>query len=291
MDRQNTLQKVVQSNVWVGNEILTNAIWREWKEIANGDLSALSAEFLHASVDELSQEEANITLETVTLLHDAGYWRNNTDVLGIIFEYYVRLDIRRGQSGSEEFWLNLLEGDETALMQWGGHDVNAMEPVNVGRGANAQDFKRLGELYHQHVIRFNVDAIAHDVEFLRYGDEFDGRHILTCVLQDVIRRIVVGCNPDDMVDMEIRHPSLQKRIIVPFVRAQFMTAEYVMGILEKVVQSNEDFAFDENIHLTVVIVEALRGGGNRNKVSKTRIVNWDEWFTRHCGHGGCFIQV
>jgi len=92
--------------------------------------------------------------------------------------------------------------------------------------------------------------------------------------------------------MEIRHPSVQKRILVLFVLKDLMTTDYILSIIERILQSNEDFSFDERLGLTVIIVEAPMGGGtSRHKVSKTHIMNWDEWFQRHCGHGGCFIQV
>jgi len=35
----------------------------------------------------------------------------------------------------------------------------------------------------------------------------------------------------------------------------------------------------------------MGGVAPRNKASKTRIVNWDAWYKRHCRHGGCFIQI
>jgi len=71
-----------------------------------------------------------------------------------------------------------------------------------------------------------------------------------------------------------------------------MTVEYILSIIERIIQSNDDFSFDSNMSLTINIIEAPIGGGTpRNKVSKTRIVNWDEWYKRHCGHGGCFIRI
>jgi len=71
-----------------------------------------------------------------------------------------------------------------------------------------------------------------------------------------------------------------------------MTADHVLSIIEKIIQSNEEFSFDERLSLTILTVNAPMGAGTpRHTIAKTRLVNWDDWFKRHCGHGGCFIQV
>jgi len=162
--------------------------------------------------------EPTITLETLGLLHDAGYWRQDANVLTFIFENYVNLGLNHNEFGSEEFWLRLYEGDEARLLQCGG-------------GVNLQDYYRLGEVYNIHVRRFNKEAQAWDLEFVRFDGRAEPRRFFIRILEHAFRRLLTNCTPEDRVGMEIRHPSLHKRVIVPFKQAQHMTHNYVLSII------------------------------------------------------------
>jgi len=123
----------------------------EWSSIGNGDWSILIPEFVHASIDELSQTEPDITLDSLRLLHESGCWRNNPTILSFIHENYVRLGLQRSEFGSEAFWLALFDVDEDGLNQ-------------CGHGRNIADYLGLSEMYHTRVCRFNTEARAYDLE-------------------------------------------------------------------------------------------------------------------------------
>jgi len=221
---------------------MMDAIWREWKEVANNDLKLQTDEFLHASIEELPEGVPNRSMEALCLLHDAGYWRGDPLLLTFLFERFVELGLRRVDFGSEEFWVAVFEGGERGLNQIGG-------------GVPIGNFYRLGEVYHTRVKRFNAEARAFDVEFLHFNENTDARRLFTRVLDDVIDRLSVGVSPDSGIGLEIRHPSLQKRILVPFYRADMMNSERVLSVIERVLQSNEEFSLNENI-------SAVRRDGN-----------------------------
>lgn len=136
-------------------QMYPDAIWREWNAIGESSFSILSPEFLHASIDELSQIEPNVSLENLWLLNDSGYWRNDKFVLSFIFEHYVKINVLRNKFGSNNFWLELFDGDQNGLMQFGA------DP-------NIRELYRMGEMYHTHVWRFNNEARAYDLEFLNF---------------------------------------------------------------------------------------------------------------------------
>ncbi len=80
-NRQRILRQVFDSNIWIGSQALINAIWKEFNTIGNNDFTLLTPEFIHASIDELTLTVPTINIDTLRLLHDAGYWRNDRLVL------------------------------------------------------------------------------------------------------------------------------------------------------------------------------------------------------------------
>jgi len=70
-----------------------------------------------------------------------------------------------------------------------------------------------------------------------------------------------------------------------------MSGDRILSVMERIQQSKENFQFDQAMTMKLVIVEMPKGGKGNNEGSNTRIVNWDAWYKKHCGHGGCFLQV
>uniref|UniRef100_A0A915IVB3 Uncharacterized protein n=1 Tax=Romanomermis culicivorax TaxID=13658 RepID=A0A915IVB3_ROMCU len=79
--------------------------------------------------------------------------------------------------------------------------------------------------------------------------------------------------------------------MVPFTDREFVNADRILAIAERVQESNQEFRFDEDMHFKVVIVNRIEGGKGPSEAATTRIINWQQWFQRHCGHGGCFLQI
>jgi len=81
-------------------------------------------------------------------------------------------------------------------------------------------------------------------------------------------------NQGDRVGVEINHISLDKRVLVPFSPVWAMNADKILSVIECIQKSNEEFNFDENVRLKLVIVKNYRGGMHPHESSTTRIVNW-----------------
>jgi len=111
------------------------------------------------------------------------------------------------------------------------------------------------------------------------------------ILDNVLQRQLAHVDREDRVGVEINHISLDKRVLVPFTPAEAMCAEKILSVIERIQQSNQEFDFDQNMRMKLVIVKNPRGGKGHNEATTTKIVNWDDWYRKHCGHGGCFVQV
>jgi len=103
----------------------------------------------------------------------------------------------------------------------------------------------------------------------------------------------VNCSMSNQpnVGVELNHMSLSSRVLVPFTPASEISGDKVLSVMERIQQSKESFKFDESMVMKLVIVEMPQGGKGPHEASNTRIVNWDEWYKKHCGHGGCFLKV
>jgi len=111
------------------------------------------------------------------------------------------------------------------------------------------------------------------------------------IFDQILHRQLQNVQPTDYIDVELNHLSLTSRVLVPFTPASEMSGDKALSVMERIQQSKESFKFDVSMVMKLVIVEMPQGGMHPNEDSNTRIVNWDEWYKKHCGHCGCFLQV
>jgi len=156
-------------------------------------------------------------------------------------------------------------------------------------GAPIENFYDIGEFGREHVRRFNTEAVTIIIRF-RNVDNFPVTRIEE-IFGQILHRQLQNVQPTDYVGVELNHMSLSSRVLVPFTHASQMSGDKVLSVIERIQQSKESFKFDESMIMKLVIVEMPQGGMHPYEASNTRIVNWDEWYKKHCGHGGCFLQV
>jgi len=128
------------------------------------------------------------------------------------------------------------------------------------------------------------EAVTFNIQFRRV--QGINRNNIRQILDNILRQQLANLHTEDRVGVEINHPSLDKRVLVPFTEAGTLSAEKILSVIERIQQSNPEFQFDEDIRLKLVIVNNSRGGKHAWEATTTRIVNWDTWFAKHCGHGG-----
>jgi len=147
-------------------------------------------------------------------------------------------------------------------------------------------------VYFVYLISTWVNGIPELQKQWRLTCNFVMSTIFTVKMSDKFWTMYCSCGPWDRVGVEINHVSLDKRVLVPFTPAEAICAEKILSVIERIQQSNQEFDFDQNMRMKLVIVKKPRGGEkSRYEGSTTRIVNWDDWDKKHSGHGGCFVQV
>jgi len=156
-------------------------------------------------------------------------------------------------------------------------------------GAPIDKFYEIVEFGLEHVRRFNTEAVTLIIRF-RNLDNFPVTRIEE-IFDQILHRQLQNVQPTDYVGVELNHMSLCSRVLVLFTHASEMSGDKVLSAMERIQQSKESFKFNESMVMKLVIVEMPQGGKGNNEASNTRIVNWDEWYKKHCGHGGCFLQV
>ncbi len=123
------------------------------------------------------------------------------------------------------------------------------------RERNIAKFKTKGLDY---IIRFNQDLMSRDPAELH--------HILHSTLTHILDRVAGDLRADDLMRVVIQHPGLKNPIQIPLMPREQVTSQRLMTIVEKVLQSNENFAMDADVAMNVITVDMSdRTGGSKSK--------------------------
>ncbi|KAJ8032375.1 hypothetical protein HOLleu_25889 [Holothuria leucospilota] len=60
--------------------------------------------------------------------------------------------------------------------------------------------------------------------------------------------------------MELEHPKLDKLIFIPMTRRDQLDADRIFSVLERILQSNDQFTLDEGLVIKIIRVEPFEGG-------------------------------
>ena len=147
----------------------------------------------------------------------------------------------------------------------------------------------LDAVHKQKSKRFNTDIDTFTLRFKDLGtNKIDG---FFKAMEEALNKAMEPYANGDKIGVEISHLSFDHSVLVPFSDKNSMTIDKVLSVMERVQQSKREFEFSEAMIVKVVAVKNPSGGGKTTATSQHKIVNFNEWFTAHSGHGGCFIQV
>lgn len=107
------------------------------------------------------------------------------------------------------------------------------------------------------VKRFNTQATSYNVNFQNVDKVEDWFSFFPDLFDDLITRTTTGCTEQDRVGLEIKHPSLDQSVLVPFTAHKDLNADKVLSIIERVQQSKRSFAFNEGMSVKVIIVKDI----------------------------------
>ena len=109
--------------------------------------------------------------------------------------------------------------------------------------------------------------------------------------------------PEDRVGLQIRHPGLDKPILIPFRQRDQLDAETILKHMEAVQQSNTTFRLDDEMAWQVTRIAVPAGSGDADdddddddeEFVRPRAMyrgNLEELYAaKASGHGGCIIRV
>ncbi|XP_070551552.1 uncharacterized protein [Ptychodera flava] len=136
-------------------------------------------------------------------------------------------------------------------------------PSDEDSGAKYYSIIRVRE---RQVKKFN--ATAHDYE-IQFNDIQPVRGfvqvmvVLQDVFESIISRLTHGISPRDRVRITLESPSLPYQIWLPFSPVQELTVDRVLGEIERVLQSYEEFTLDENVYINFIHVHMPVGTGKK----------------------------
>ena len=105
------------------------------------------------------------------------------------------------------------------------------------------------------------------------------RQIFTAIFQDVTE----GAKSKDLVRVTVQSPTLDYPIVIPFLKLPELTADRFLSEIERVIQSNEDFAIDSGLVLEFTHVDMPNGGAQK----RCKFVDMDKFLTEK----RCIIRI
>ena len=105
-------------------------------------------------------------------------------------------------------------------------------------------------------------------------------------LQHILDQIYAEGNDGDLVNIRIDHDALDTPIHVGFSPRRKLTALRILMEIKRRQQSKKNLKFDSGLRLTFQRIHLPTGGRPAQKVA-----DWQVWFDKHCGHGGCFLKI
>lgn len=92
----------------------------------------------------------------------------------------------------------------------------------------------------------------------------------------------------DQIGIEIRHPGLDRPILIPFRPRNLLDAETILKFIEEIVQSNTTFSLDDDMIWQVTKIGIPAGSAPKRKMTS----NFSDWLKgKDSGHGGSVLRI
>jgi len=168
--------------------------------------------------------------------------------------------------------------------------------IQFGGGGGGQqrpptDFYQLNSISRILVKRFNSEATSLVISF-RNIDQFS-LQTTDDIFNHLLKSQLARFKPSDRFGIEIFQRHLDRSALVPFTPVSEISASKILSIMERIQQSKKEFSLSEDMLIKLIVVKDVRGAGGKTRCegSLTKIVNWDEWYSRHTKPGGAILKV
>lgn len=107
-------------------------------------------------------------------------------------------------------------------------------------------------------------------------------------LDFVLDQVFNDAQQQDQIGIEIRHPGLDRPILIPFRQRDMLDAETILKYIEEAAQSNLTFTLDENMVWQVTKIGVPAGSAPKRKMTS----NFNDWLKgKNSGHGGSVLKI
>ena len=72
------------------------------------------------------------------------------------------------------------------------------------------------------------------------------------IFDDALKTILADLQPNDFIGMDMRHPKLDKPILIPFMLKNQITGQKILNIIERILQSKTEVTFDDQLTVSVM---------------------------------------
>ena len=162
------------------------------------------------------------------------------------------------------------------------------EEVQTGRGQkrknesdheseSEQSEDEQGQYYYQlesrrkyHSKKFGMTATDHRVRFnnvLADRDLLESYEATHKIFHHLLEDVKEGMAPNDQVRFILRSEQLETPISLPFMTVERLTTERVYSVLERVIQSNQEFRLNDTVTIDINHVEAPQGSGRKKRTT------------------------
>ena len=131
-----------------------------------------------------------------------------------------------------------------------------------------QDPKEFYELVHERkerVKRFKTEGHTYKLQFQNLENAENLSEVLAQVFGDVLNKVAADGTKDERIGVCIKHPALERAILVPFHPREHLSGEAILAEIERVQQSNKDLNIGEEIEITITRVLPPSGSGQDRK--------------------------
>jgi hypothetical protein len=146
-----------------------------------------------------------------------------------------------------------------------------------------RQFYTIKKIKSQRIEKFKTTATSYKISFQNIEVTENISSTLRRIFSSIFQEVSDGAKSDDLFRVTVQSQTLDYPIVIPFIKLSELTADRFMSEIERVLQSNEDFAIDTGLTLEATHVDMPTGGARK----RCRFVNTNEFLLQK----QCIIQI
>jgi len=201
---------------------------------------------------------SSFSLSDLNVLIRSRLYRQVPELVNKILQRYVAIAQNNDCLGDEEFWKFALGEDEQKL-QCGGVTTRSAAAQNESPQLNCNDFFQVTTLGIRESKKLRIRRMTFGLQLKNMDSCPNSHRVVLAALSSLIEFAFAGANQNDKVGLLMSHPGLNKKMGIPASTREMLTAEKVIAMMEKFMQSGDEVGYDER--WTIEAVRISKPGG------------------------------